>query len=124
MTAPAAHRGDGGQATVELALALPLVALLALALVQTALVVRDQIGVVHAAREAARAASVDPDPAKPPAAAARVMPGAVVRPVDRPSAGGYVAVEVVYRSATDLPLVGSLLPDPALSARAVMRVER
>ena len=115
---------EAGQATAELALALPLVAMLALALVQAAVVARDQLGVVHAAREAARAASVDPDPSKPPAAAARVMPGAWLRPVHRPPAGGFVAVEVVYRSPTDLPVVGALLPDPVLQARAVMRVER
>ena len=52
---------DGGQATVEFAFLLPLVVLAALAVIQIGLVVRDQMGVVHAAREAARAASVDPD---------------------------------------------------------------
>ena len=54
-------RGDGdeGQAAVELALALPLVAVLLLALVQLGFLVRDQVLVVHAAREAARQAAVD-----------------------------------------------------------------
>ena len=45
------------QATVELALVLPVVATLLLAVVQVGLVVRDQIRVTHAAREAARAAA-------------------------------------------------------------------
>ena len=54
------RRGDGGQASVELALVLPLVVLLLLAVVQLGLLVRDQILVVHAAREAAREAAVDP----------------------------------------------------------------
>ena len=53
---------EGGQAAVELALALPLLALLALALLQVTLVVRDQVLLTHAAREAAREAAVDPEP--------------------------------------------------------------
>src|SRR5207247_8954779 len=53
---------DDGQAAVELALVLPLVALLLLVLVQVGLVVRDQVLVVHAAREAAREAAVDAAP--------------------------------------------------------------
>ena len=51
---------DRGQSTVEVALLLPFVALLLLAVVQVGLVARDQVLVVHAAREAARAAAVDP----------------------------------------------------------------
>ena len=51
-------RPDDGQAAVELALVLPAVVLLLLALVQFALIGRDELLVVHAAREAARAASV------------------------------------------------------------------
>jgi hypothetical protein len=35
-----------------------------------------------------------------------------------------VAVEVHYRSPTAVPVVGPLLPDAALTARAVMQVER
>src|SRR4029078_2878808 len=42
-----------GQATVELALVLPLVVFALLAILQVGLVVRDQVAVVHAAREAA-----------------------------------------------------------------------
>ena len=44
---------------MEFAFLLPLVVFAALAVIQIGLVVRDQMGVVHAAREAARAASVD-----------------------------------------------------------------
>ena len=46
---------EGGQATVEFAFLLPLVVFAALAVIQIGLVVRDQMGVVHAAREAAGA---------------------------------------------------------------------
>ena len=121
---PGCPRNDRGQATVELALALPLVAVLALLLVEGALVGRDQLAVIHAAREAARSASVDPDPRAAAEAARRVLPGAVVDVGVRPPPGQPVTVSVSYRSPTDVPLVGPLLPAPRLSARAVMRVER
>ena len=77
-------RGERGQATVEFAFVLPLLVLALLAVVQVGLVVRDQLGVVHAAREAARAASVDPDPGRAVRAAHRTLPGADVDVGDRP----------------------------------------
>lgn len=120
----APHRGEPGQATVEFALVLPLVIMAMLALLQVGLVVRDHLAVTHAAREAARAASVEPDPARAVAAARRTLPEADVDVGARPAVGGSITVEVSYRSVTDLPLVGRLFPDPVLHARAVMRVER
>jgi len=107
------HRGrdrERGQATVEFAFLLPLVILAVLAVIQVGLVVRDQLGVVHAAREAARAASVDPDPGRAVRAAHRTLPGADVDIGARPKVGG---VEV-----------GVLFPDPDLHATSVMRVEK
>ena len=50
-----------GQATVEAALVLPFIVMLLLAVVQVGLLARDQVLVTHAAREAARAAAVNPD---------------------------------------------------------------
>jgi hypothetical protein len=124
--APRVPRGAGtrGQATVEFAFVLPLLVLGLLAIVQTGLVVRDQLGVVHAAREAARAASVEDDPAQAVRAARRTLPGADVHVGDRPAVGGEITVDVSYTSVTDLPLVGVLFPDPELRASATMRVER
>ena len=52
-------RGERGQATVELALGLPVVLLGVLLVVQVGLVVADQVRVVHSAREAVRVAAVD-----------------------------------------------------------------
>ena len=52
-------RSDRGQSTVELALVLPVLVLFLLALVQTALVARDEVLVQDAARAAVREASVD-----------------------------------------------------------------
>ena len=113
-----------GQAAVELALALPLVALLLLAVVQTALVVRDQVLVVHAAREAARAAAVDAEPAAARAAALAGSGLAPSRLSVQVRRGTRADVVITYRSPTVLPLVGPLLPDLSLRAKAAMRVER
>lgn len=116
-----------GQATVEAALVLPLLVVLALAVVQVALVARTQVLVTHAAREAARAAAVDPDPGAPQAAgraAGGLDPERVlVRARGRDGPGSRVEVTVRYRMATDVPLVGHLLPDLDLRAVATMRVE-
>lgn len=121
-------RGARGQATVELALVLPVVLVLALVLVQVGLVVRDQIRVTHAAREGARAAAVSEDPAAPRRAVDRNV-GLAAERLDvvsrgRGAAGSAVTVTVRYIAVTDLPLVGPLLPDVDLSADATMRVER
>lgn len=119
---------DRGQAAVELALVLPLVAALALVLLQVALVVRDQVLVVHAAREAARSAAVSDEPGAARAAAlagAGLVPHrAEVETSARGGAGSRVRVLVRYVSATDLPLVGPLVGDVELSGSASMRVER
>ena len=127
-TAPAGRRPPAacqiGQTTAELAVVLPVVLLLVMTLIQAALVFRDDLAVVNAAREAARAASLDADPARAERAAAAVLPGATVEFDPRPAVGDLVRVRVRYRSATTLPLVGPLLPDPVLVAGAAMRVER
>ena len=118
---------DRGQAAAELALVLPVVLLVLLLVVQVGLVVRDQVLVVHAAREGARAASVgDSDPSVRLAAARAgpLTPSRLrVSVVRRGGSGGDVDVEVTYRCPTDLPLVGPLLPDPQLHATVVMRQE-
>ena len=120
-------RGDRGQAAVELALVLPLVVILALALCQVALVVRDQVLVIHAAREAARASAVDADPGVARRSALSSGPLASER-VDvgvsgRAGPGSRVEVVVRYRSPTEVPVIGPLVGDVALSGSASMRVE-
>lgn len=121
-------RRDGGQATVELALLLPVVALLALAVAQVAVVAHHQVLVVHAAREAARAAAVVPTEAAVATAArsgaeraGALDPAALA--VDARLVAGRVHVEVAYAEPTDLPLVGALVPDLSLRANATMRWE-
>jgi hypothetical protein len=119
---------ERGQATVELALVLPLVAVLMLAIVQAAVVARDQILVTHAAREAARAAAVDDDPEVAERAAQRAGPLVPerldVEVGERGGVGESVRVVVRYRSPTRLPLVGAVVDDLVLDAAVTMRVER
>ena len=121
------RRGERGQAAVELVLALPLLALLALGLLQVALVARDQVLLVHAAREAAREASVDADPA---AARRGALSGSdldadrlTVDASGRAGVGSRVTTRLSYRSPTDVPLVGRLVGDVRLQASVTMRVE-
>ena len=115
---------ERGQATVEFALVLPVLVLALMAVLQVALVVRDHVAVVHAAREAARQASVDADPSAARQAARRSLPHADVEVGARPKIGEPITVRVTYRSHTDLPLVGALFPDPLLESEVVMRVEK
>jgi hypothetical protein len=109
---------------VELALMLPMVVLLLMAVFQVALVARDQVLAVQAARAAAREAAVDAGTGRIQGAVRDVLPGADVQVGKRGRIGEPIAVTVRIRSRTDLPLVGPLFPDPQLSARAVMRRER
>jgi Flp pilus assembly protein TadG len=122
------ERGDGGQASVELALVLPLVMIILLAVVQLGLLVRDQILVVHAAREAVREAAVDPAadaPRRAAVASSTLAEGRLtVTTTGRGAVGSRVRVDVAYRAATGVPLLGAAVGDLTLRASATMRVER
>jgi len=122
--ARAAARAADGQAAVEFALVLPLVVFSMLAIIQVGLLVRDRVAVEHAAREGARAASLDPDPGAARVAARRVLAGVEVDVDARPAVGGPIGVDVRYHCVTAVPVVGAFFPDPDFHARAVMRVER
>ena len=121
--APGSAR-EQGQAAVELALAFPIVMVLLLALVQVTLVVRDQVAVIHAAREGARAAATTGATAGDGVAAARqataLESGRLSVEV---TIGAEVQATVRYRSPTAVPLVGHLLGDVTVRATAVMRAE-
>jgi hypothetical protein len=119
-----ARRDERGQATVEFALVLPLVFGLMLLLAQIALVGRDELLVVHAARDAVRAATLTGDASEVARSAQRTLPGSVVRIVRRGGVGEAVEVQVSYVSRTSLPLIGTLLPDIIVRGASVMRVER
>ena len=115
------HR-DRGQATVELALCLPVVCMFLLAVVQVGVVVRNRLAVDYAARVGARAAAVSTSgSAASEAAAAAVR----LHPLDVTSveAAGAVTVTVTFIDHTDVPLVGALIPDLTLKGTATMPIE-
>ena len=117
-------RAAPGQASVELALVLPVLVLLLLALVQTAVVARDELLVQDAARAAVREASVGASESRVRDAARRALPGVTVE-VDRSGGvGDPVTVVARYHDSTNLPLIGPLFPDVVLHARATMRAEQ
>ena len=117
-------RDQRGQAAVELALGLPLVFLVLLAVVQVVLVARDQLAVLHAAREGARAEAVEPGGGAGEGAARQALGLDPARAsIDVSGGAGRVHVTVRYQSPTDVPLVGMLLADVTVSATATMRAE-
>lgn len=119
---------EDGQATLELALCLPVLALVFAGLVEVSLVAVDQVRVAHAAREGARASAVDPDPGAARAAAdasglqgieVAVEPGAEERSPGRPT-----TVRVAYPYRSRVPVVGDVFDRLVLEADATMRIER
>ncbi len=118
-----ARTRDNGQATVELALCLPLLFLFLLGIVQLVVIVRDQLAVQLAAREGARAAAVA---ASPGAAAESSADRAVtLRPllVTTSISGATITVVVSHITHTDVPLIGALIPDVTVKAAATMALE-
>jgi TadE-like protein len=128
LSAPVASRSEAGQTTVELALCLPLVALLVAALFQVGVIVSDQTRLWHGAGEAAREAAVDPDPGHITQAAQRaglvpvsvsVNPQAAYR-----SQGRQVTVALAYRPRPVFPLLEPIVRSIELHASATMRIEQ
>ncbi len=125
MRSPASSdtRRDVGQATVELALCLPLLFMFLLGIVQLVVIVRDQLAVQLAAREGARAAAVAaPSGASAEGAADRAI---ALRPLNVATqiAIDTVSVTVSHVTRTDVPMIGALLPDVTVSATATMALE-
>lgn len=123
-----ARRGARGQATVELVLALPVVVVVALVVVQVGAVARRGVLLAHAAREGARAAAVEADPASAVAAGraaatrASTLDPARIR-VDVMVGESDVVVTVRYDDPTDVALVGRLVGPVALREQVTMRRE-
>lgn len=121
------RRAEQGQATVELALVLPVIVLLALIVLQVGLVATDQLLVQHAAREGARAAAVEPTSAAATSAVSAANKLAASRTSTQLTGGtdrgDRLTVTVTYRSPTDVPLVGRLVGDVTLTGQVTMRVE-
>ena len=124
-----AQRGERASASVEFALVLPLVLIMAMALLQVGLLVKDQLVVEGSARAGARQGAVTREDAEIARAAEKAAVGLdperlefVVRREE--GAGTPVTVKVVYHAPVEVPLVGWLFPDSIdLAASAVMRQE-
>lgn len=123
----AATSGERGQATLELALCLPLIAFVLAAVTETGLLVGDQVRLWHAAREAARSAVVDPGPDVARRAVARAgledAEVAVTPTGSARSAGEPLTVRLSLRPGGRTPLVGALFSSVELHAEATMRIE-
>jgi len=121
------RRNEEGQATAELALLLPVILIIVLAVGQLALIWRSQLLVTQAAREAARIGAVSADPAAIGAAARRASgldPSRVeVTIVERGAPGGLIVVRVRYFPVDQLPIVGAATGSVVVSATATMLVE-
>ena len=118
--------GERGSATVEFALVIPIVLLLLVALVEVAVVARVQIELLGAAREGARVAATNPDPAAAVDAVHEALSeglmGSVIVTIERPAVVGREAVvRLSVRHYLAAALFGGVRVD--LSARSVMRVE-
>lgn len=113
-------RHDRGQATVEFALALPLVVVLVLGIVQLVVVARDQLAVELAAREGARAAAVAAEPSGAATAAAESAVSLRPLSVATYDDGRRITVTVRHRTATDVPLIGAVIGDVEVTGTATM----
>jgi TadE-like protein len=118
---------ERGQATVELALALPVLLFVLAALVEVGLIVADQVRLWHSAREAVRAAVVDdsPDVVSEAARGAGLSPLAIAidpEPAYRRQ-GEPLTVSLSYDRQGVMPFVSYLFSGVELRAEATMRTE-
>lgn len=121
------HNGERGQATVELALVLPLVVLFALVTLQLGVLAKDLVLVQHAAREGARAAAVEPTGGAARAAvvgSSSLDSGRLSVSLSGGTArGSQTTATVTYQAPTNVPLIGALIPDITIESSVTMRVE-
>jgi hypothetical protein len=118
-----ASKPDSGQATVELALVMPLIIGLLLIILTAGLVVRDQLAVWHAASAGARAASISPD--SPDAVQQAVESEVQLRPIHLRIVreGDLITVEAKYPRTIGLWLFKFITPPLILSATVTMHVQ-
>jgi Flp pilus assembly protein TadG len=115
-------KGTAGQASVEFALAIPIVLVMALGLVLIGRAVRNELAVELAAREGVRAAAVSATPATAAANAAR---RAVSLPIEVTTTrdASTVTVTVTYVDPVDVAIIGSLIGPVTHSSSATMALE-
>lgn len=123
MARPSLRPGvDRGQATLELAIALPVVVVLVLGLVQVGVAIRNELAVELAAREGARAASVSANPSTAAATAATRSVDLPLR-VDTAVTAAFVVVTVSFTDGTNVPIVGAALGPVTHTATVTMARE-
>lgn len=124
---PQRPKGEVGQSSVELALSLPLLFLLLMALLQVVVIGRDQVQLTHAAREAAREAAVSDNreaPRRAAVARSELDPTRLkVQVTGQRQGSRRVRAKLSYEVPTNAPIVGILVPDVTLEAEAAMRRE-
>lgn len=122
-----ARDAEDGQSTVELALCLPVLAIVLGFVVEVGLIAGDQVRLWHAAREAARVAVVDSDRQAALDAAERsglsgleisIEPAPEFRVQGRP-----LTVQIQYSPPGRVPVVGTIADGVSLDAEATMRIE-
>jgi hypothetical protein len=125
---PFRARDEAGQTTVELALCLPVVVFVVVAVIEIGLIAGDQVRLWHAAREAARQAVVDDDTNAAIEAAQRAGFDSLDVTFDpQPhyrQQGAPLTVKVVYDRPGTMPLIGRLFEHIELQSTATMRIER
>jgi len=114
---------ESGQATVELALVMPLIIGLLLIILNVGLIVRDQLAVWHAASAGARAASISPD--SPDVVQQAVEDEVRLRPLHLQIVRDeqLITVEVQYPRTINLWLINHIVPPLTLSASVTMHVQ-
>jgi Flp pilus assembly protein TadG len=117
-----AAAGERGQATVEFALALGVIAVLVVAIARVGVVIRDELAVGLAAREGARAAAVSADPASAAVAAAT---RAVSLPIAVSTSAGSttVTVSVVYTDGGGSSIISRIFGSVVHRSSATMALE-
>ncbi len=118
---------ESGQATLELALALPFLVFIVAFLIEVGMLASDGTRLWHAAREAVRVAAVDSDQQHVVDAArssglSEVEVG--VSPLDRERRRGEpITVTLAYSPRPRIPVIGHVFGGIELTAEASMRIE-
>ena len=118
-------RPASGQATVEVALVMPLLVALGVALVWLALIAAHQVAVVDATRAAVRVASAGGDEAAIRAAAVDAAPGLdpALLDVSMTRTAGRVDVRVRYRQPPPMHVIAAFVPAVTLTDEQILSDE-
>jgi hypothetical protein len=108
---------------LETAMVMPLIVLMTLAILQVAMIGRDQLALWHAVRVAVRAGAVSSDPVDDASIAARTATRLTPLDIVTDHDDEWIHVSLRHLSRTSIAMIGPLLPDVTLHASATMRRE-